>query len=178
MENDAYAHHAYVYSVGIGSKSEQSICRCWICVGWKSDWIHLLKLFESWTLSRRIHCYVPKTGFTAYMKIKLGSFLASTSLFMCFHCLHACTINYNLDRTWRLWSWGMHVPHGPCIWHWHRPVHRRHHTLLTAPGTNKAMLNMEKKRNLKFYVQIKISSDVKCQKLEYKYTLVQACQVT
>lgn len=26
---------------------------------------HLLKLFHSWTLSRRIHCYIPKTGFTA-----------------------------------------------------------------------------------------------------------------
>lgn len=31
---------------------------------------HLLKLFESWTLSRRIHCYVPKTGFTTYMEMK------------------------------------------------------------------------------------------------------------
>lgn len=50
---------------------------------------HLLKLFESWTLSRRIHCYVPKTGFTTYMEMKKDHFSGS-SYSLCVLTVPAC----------------------------------------------------------------------------------------
>lgn len=37
--------------------------------------------------------------------------------------------------TWLLRDWGRHVPHGPGVWHWHGPVHRRHHPSLPTPET-------------------------------------------
>lgn len=51
---------------------------------------HLLKLFESWTLSRRIHCYVPKTGFTTYMEMKKDHFSGGSSYSLCVLTVPAC----------------------------------------------------------------------------------------
>lgn len=50
---------------------------------------HLLKLFESWTLSRRIHCYVPKTGFTTYMQMKKDH-ISGSSYSLCVLTVPAC----------------------------------------------------------------------------------------
>lgn len=57
------------------------------------DFTHLLKLFESWTLSRRIHCYVPKTGFTAYREKELDYFSCtwySVCSCVCTACVSVC----------------------------------------------------------------------------------------
>ena len=108
-------------------------------------------------LSSRIHCYVPKTGFTACREMKWDHLSHTWFTIWVFtpcvgRCLCVWATSCSRKSTGWLWSWGMHVPHGPCIWHWHRSVHRRHHTLLTAPGKhagkNTHRFKVKKSRNI------------------------------